>query len=217
MTEANIPITRDVQSLVRLLEFGPAPILEGEDHEAYYDLLVRVSNAVKPADIFEEMWVRDVVDRTWEILRLRRIKTSLLADELPAALASVLEPYVHSRKKIVEYSDSQSPEDKLVKKWATKDPAAVERVEKILASAHLTMDVAIARAFVEGFENFERIDHVLRTAEDRRNALLREIDRHRSTLASKLRSSMQEIEEAEFETIEPEETESKDGTSKTAA
>ena len=44
--------------------FGPAPLLDGEDPAAYDELLARVSGAVKPSDILEEIWVRDVVDLT---------------------------------------------------------------------------------------------------------------------------------------------------------
>jgi hypothetical protein len=42
--------------------FGPAPLFEGEDTAAYDELLVRISETVKPADIVEEIWVRDIVD-----------------------------------------------------------------------------------------------------------------------------------------------------------
>ena len=34
--------------------------------------------AIKPKDVLEEMWVRDVVDLTWETLRMRRLKAALL-------------------------------------------------------------------------------------------------------------------------------------------
>jgi hypothetical protein len=42
--------------------FGPAPLFEGEDTAAYDELLVQIFGTVKPADIVEEIWVRDIVD-----------------------------------------------------------------------------------------------------------------------------------------------------------
>ena len=54
--------------------FGPPPLLEGEDPSAYDELLARISGAVKPADVLEEIWVSDVVNLTWEIFRWRRLK-----------------------------------------------------------------------------------------------------------------------------------------------
>lgn len=42
--------------------FGPAPVLEGEDAQAYEAFLERVLAAVNPSDVIEQMWTREVVD-----------------------------------------------------------------------------------------------------------------------------------------------------------
>jgi hypothetical protein len=65
--------------------FGAPPILPGEDAAAYEALLARVSADVKPADIIEKIWVRDVVDHTWEIFRWRRIKKTLVSARVTLA------------------------------------------------------------------------------------------------------------------------------------
>src|SRR6476620_10589384 len=75
--------------------FGAPPILPGEDASAYEVLLARVSAGVKPADIIEKIWVRDVVDLTWEIFRLRRIKAELVSQGIPTKLADCLDAFVH--------------------------------------------------------------------------------------------------------------------------
>ena len=62
----------------RMSLFGRAPILKGEDSEAYDALFARISMDVKPTDIIEEIWIRDVADLTWEILRWRKLKIILL-------------------------------------------------------------------------------------------------------------------------------------------
>jgi hypothetical protein len=64
---------------------GAPPLVGGEDAAAYDELLARVAGAVAPADVLEEMWVRDVVDLAWETLRLRRLKALLLTRRLPKA------------------------------------------------------------------------------------------------------------------------------------
>ena len=68
--------------------FGPAPLIEGEDAGAYDELLVRISCAVRPGDIFEEIWVRDIVDLVWEAFRLRRLKACLVTAGARSALRS---------------------------------------------------------------------------------------------------------------------------------
>jgi hypothetical protein len=57
--------------------FGPPPLFESEDTNAYHELLSRIFTVVKPADIFKEFWVRDIIDLTWEVFRLRRLKVNI--------------------------------------------------------------------------------------------------------------------------------------------
>ncbi len=59
--------------------FGPAPLLPSENPAMYADMLNRMRAAVNPRDIIEEIWVREVVAHSWEILRWRRIKVELHA------------------------------------------------------------------------------------------------------------------------------------------
>ena len=58
--------------------FGPPPVLEGEDAAAYDELLGHICAAVRPIDVIERIFVNDIVCFQWEILRLRRLKTSLI-------------------------------------------------------------------------------------------------------------------------------------------
>src|SRR5947209_18069165 len=57
---------------------GRISLIGGEAHASYNDLLSRFAGALNASDIIEEAWVRDVVDLTWEVLRMRRLKASLL-------------------------------------------------------------------------------------------------------------------------------------------
>jgi hypothetical protein len=56
--------------------------------------------------------------------------------------------------------------------------------------------------FAEGIEKIERVNRLITIAEGRRNAALREIDRHRTTFAQILQEKVRDVEDAEFETIE---------------
>jgi hypothetical protein len=58
--------------------FGPPPLFEGEDPKAYDEFLTRISTAVKPVDIIEDIWVRDFVDLTFDVFRLRRLKANVM-------------------------------------------------------------------------------------------------------------------------------------------
>src|SRR5438132_13820466 len=56
---------------------GPPPLARGEDGGAYEALFARIAVALKPRDIIEWLWARDVVDAAWEGARLRRLRASL--------------------------------------------------------------------------------------------------------------------------------------------
>ena len=50
----------------RISFFGPPPLLEGEDPEAYNQLLAGITGCVTPSDFLEEMWTSEVVRHTWK-------------------------------------------------------------------------------------------------------------------------------------------------------
>src|SRR3954447_16210954 len=56
---------------------GPPPLVRGEDGVVYEALFARIAAALKPRDIIEWLWARDVVDAAWEGARLRRLPASL--------------------------------------------------------------------------------------------------------------------------------------------
>ena len=91
----------------------------------------------------------------------------------------------------------------LAQEYARREPGAVTLVHELLAGAGLSMDRFMARCTLQKLDDIERIDRLITTAESRRNASLHEIERRRAVLGETLRRSVQEIEDGEFEVIEP--------------
>jgi hypothetical protein len=90
----------------------------------------------------------------------------------------------------------------LVQEYVRREPAAVELIHKLLAGAGLSIDGLIVQDLPESeLDRIERIDRLATLAETRRNACLREIDRRRD-LGQKVRKSLQELEDNQFEVIE---------------
>jgi hypothetical protein len=171
--------------------FGPAPLIEGEDAAAYDELLLRISAAVRPHDIFEEIWMRDIVDLVWEAFRLRRFKACLVTVGACAALAQRLSPLVGGEQA-----------DGLARGWAARKPGASAEVEEHLATAGLGLDGIAAHGLCMKLDFIERIERMIMAAEARRNAALREIERHRATLGRQLRQAMLEAEAREVAIVE---------------
>jgi len=173
-TDANFPAETATRRPAPLDLFGPSPIMEGEDIMLYN---ARVSTAVKPKDILEDIWVREVVDLVWEIFRLRRLKWTLLTATAVEGLVKVLAPFINGL----------FDQRELARAWFARKPSAIKRVEKILASADLSEDAILAQTLSIKLDDIERIDRMIAVAEARQNAILREIARHREMLGRSLR------------------------------
>jgi hypothetical protein len=171
--------------------FGPPPLFDGEDPEIYDQLLTQVSTTVMPTDIFEHIWVRDFVDLTFEVFRLRRLTANLIKANAHKGLSETLAP-------LVGWSQAET----LAEDWAARKSDVVEEVNKILMSAGLTTDSILAQTFSLKVNDIERIEHMMALAEARRNDTLREIDRHRQTLGQKLRRAAQQLEDGQLRVIE---------------
>jgi len=70
----------------------------------------------------------------------------------------------------------------------------------LLASADLTMDAVMAETLALELDKVERIDRMIMSAEARRNAVLREVDRHRASVAQALRQTPN-VEDAQVKEV----------------
>jgi hypothetical protein len=117
-----------------------SPLL-AKDPDLYYSLLRQVAKFVEPEGIIEWLWLKDVVDLSWEIQRLRRFKTDFF-----------------------EVEGSRRFEG-----WSDADTELVTIV------------------FRDGLDYYERADKLVASLELRRNAVLREIEIRRDSLARRIR------------------------------
>jgi hypothetical protein len=179
----------------------PAPLATGEDPATYDDLLARVAAAVKPDGVIEDLWVRDVADDAWEVLRLRRYKAGYLAacrrDGMATVLAGLGEIMSHT----------------LSQRWAAREPTALADVRERMADAGLGDDAVMGSAFAKHINAFDRIERLIGAAMARRAATLREIAKHRADLAEQLAAAtqmaavrdavQQTVEDAEYTVVAP--------------
>ena len=190
------------ETLSALASFGPPPLLEGEDSKAYDELLARVSGKVAPTDVLEEIWVRDIVDYTWEAFRWRRLKTHLITSTEDRGIRAVL--FSRAAGSIDEILSA----DARAKDWASRDPDKMKEVGHKLASVNASMDEVWAHTLVANLSAVERFDYMTIRAEARRNAVLREVERHRTNFGKALRQAS-EAEDAEFTVVKKAQIEDK--------
>ena len=137
----------------RLTPFGQPPLLDGEDAAAYDELLARICAAVKPVDIIDEMFINDVVSLEWDVLRLRRLKSSLIRarglELLEEFFSEKLDYNLYSEDfadDLAEILQDNLPEDQakdartLARKCAQNEADAVDKVNEVLDGIELDMD-----------------------------------------------------------------------------
>ena len=178
---------------------GPAPLLEGEDRAAYIGLLEEVRRQVTPKDAIEQIYVRDVVDLTWELMRSRRIKVALLHRGQVRAIQQLTSS---------ENWPGLDTDAKFSVRAAVKTSFADGM--KVLLKHGVTLQDINAHAFAAERETLLLLDQNMMQIEARRNFALREIERRRASFGRRLGGVINEVE-AEFKevTIEgsPSETE----------
>ena len=158
---------------------GPPPLLPNESLVDYEGLKARLLAKIVPQDVLEEIWLRDILDLQWEVLRMRRLKARLLANSSPSGLESLL----HRR---VNYSDV----GKFVDAWGRGNKEDIKEIELLLKSRGLGLDDVDAHSFLKRLEPLESIDRMISQAEARRNNALREIERAREAAARRLRAAL---------------------------
>ena len=157
----------------QLLEIlGPPPILEGESLANYNAPQDRARSSVAPADVVEEIWVRDVVDHTWEVFRLRRMKAKVIDARRLMGIKRLLND-------LVDYEEQARP----AKGWIERNPTVVKRLDKLLAGARYDDQTVTAETIAANLDDIERFDRLTMQAETRRDLVIREMERHRDVVA----------------------------------
>src|SRR5271166_3789375 len=102
---------------------APAPLLPGEKEEEFLQLAARIVGAAKPKDAIEEILIRDAIDLTWEIFRLRRIKAGVIKGSTSAGVRKLFDSLGHGEGEIYGYTTN------LGQAWASGDKSARKEVE----------------------------------------------------------------------------------------
>jgi hypothetical protein len=224
---------RTVEPTPRLALFGPPPLIEDEDAATYDELFARFRAAVQPVDVIMirararkaleaflceqldyDLYSDLFADRLTEILQenlsddqakgAQKLAHQCARNEPDAVdkVNNILEGFNPNLNSILDDARAQKAKD-LVLRYVRHESDAVTLVDEQVADAGTSVDILVAEALAANLDDIERIDHLTTIAEGRRNASLREIDRHHVVLGETLRRSVQEVEARERKLLEP--------------
>jgi hypothetical protein len=123
-------LTPDQQQYFDLL--GPPAIVEGEDEARYDRLLAGIVQTVQPVDVLEWIWVRDIVDQQWELLRYRSAKAE----------------YINATKDqpFVDFSEPSATEQALIGRAISRIIPDLRRLDLMIESKEARRDKALREA-----------------------------------------------------------------------
>ena len=189
---AKAPATNPLPSFVQVM---PRSMLRWEEQGDFDALLARISATLRPADMMEEMWTREVADLVWQIFRLRRMKDTLLDEASYRGLAEVLRPRMSSVPRLEGVEPDKDWASRclstLVQRWAANPHAVAGTVQAALAKAGLRLDAVEAKTFELLIDQMERFDRMTMMIERRRNAIVREIGRYRTEFSQQAQRAIE--------------------------
>jgi hypothetical protein len=179
--------------------FGAPQLLKGEDRSEYNRLLEATVSAVKPADIFEHVFVRSIINLIWEAKRYRGLVTETIAAAELKALEQVLRPLM--RHSAATFGRDPDYAQTLAEKYLLRSMDAVYWVDALLEEAGLDWETVKAEAFSLRRREIEALNRLITSAEARMKTTLREIDRHRKTLGQQLRQTIEQLDDSKITSV----------------
>jgi len=147
----------------------------------------RFAECVEPQDVIEWLWLKDVVDLSWEILRLRRLKIDLVEIDRQDKNATIEWERQHADEPYIHFATGA-----LIR----RDPEDIEaRKNKPL----LDTEADSAELLFRHIDKYEQIEKLLTSAELRRDRILREIELRRDHMGRRRRAASDELLDAQVE------------------
>ena len=191
------------------------PVIREESDKDYDAILFEVAKTVAPSDFIEWMWVKDVADLVWETQRARRARRELLELAFVNSIIGDLEEAQRNLERLTQQAAQEkniailqgvkqqtSPENleifqNLLEKvldaiWECKSGLPKswrKRIPRLLVDCGIPFDErrVWAEAQLGVLDRLQPLDEYIAALDARRDALFREIERRRETIARRLR------------------------------
>jgi hypothetical protein len=148
----------------------------------------RFVKCVEPQDIIEWLWIKDVVDLSWEIWRLRRLKIELVEIDRENQNARIEWGREHADEPYFEGLSG-----------GTGTPPTPAQIAARKNKPLLDTGADSAEFLFRHIEEYEGIEKLLTSAELRRDRILREIQLRRDHMGRRLRAASDEMLDAQVQ------------------
>jgi len=177
--------------------FRPA-LLRTESEGDFEKLFDELKRDVEPATFVEGIYVRDIANHSWDIIRYSRNKAGIINNAFRTALAYILRPILlpAGADYLTHIGEANLRARKLANDWFYGREGKDEALA-VLKKADLDMAAVEAEAFRLRLEDIERVDRLLTAAGVSRDKALRAMAWYRESFVKKLQQSSERILAAE--------------------
>jgi hypothetical protein len=174
------------------------PLLITESADEFDRIYAALSHEIRPNGIIVQMYVADVAQLIWEILRLRRCKALIINLAFRRALEELAAQLLRDPH---QPGFVRGEADKLAQDWFSKD-CAKEKMAQLLNYFHLDESAIEAEAIRKSAADIELLDRLLTSLESRRDKTFRCIAEHRGDLGRQMRNAAERIIEGKALALE---------------
>jgi hypothetical protein len=187
---ANLP-----QELVEFLD--DPPLVGVETIEGYKSFFCAIVADLKPADAIDWLYLKDVVDLSWQIRRERVVLAGVVKSFQMEVVRDLLKATVDTSSAVeaAAYRIFNAAND--AQRWAS-DPAARKEIDARLSARGHSAAAVLAQAYIRGASHIDAIDKRIASYEARRVGIVRQVERRSAKLARDLATASSEVIDAEF-------------------
>jgi hypothetical protein len=176
---------------------GERPIVTGENPHDYDALFNRIKSIVAPADAIEWIWLKDVIDATWEARRFRHMRDQILELGRARGIKGVLQTLLQDKRLDSDFEQHIAEVGSL---WMNGGVEGEAHMVEFLGRFGLEPSAIMAETFLNRSGVYEQLERLAVAADKRRDAVLQEIQRRRDTRAQVFRDAV----DADAEDVPPE-------------
>lgn len=111
--------------------WGKPPVLPHEDPEVYQKFWLEIAKSIAPTDFIEWLWIKDILDLSWEIRRLRGFKAGLAEKRRRDRIERIIS---RGRREGDTAAGAELESEASVASMFVEDMSRHERIDELLAS-----------------------------------------------------------------------------------
>jgi hypothetical protein len=158
---------------------GPPRLLPGESQTHYETVCQMMIDEVAPQTSIEWLWMIDLIELSWDVVRYRSLREKVLEIYREAAVESLLQRVDSWGIPPAARETALRHARRNVEQWRN-DPTAAAEIEARLKSHGMDAVSINIEVFVQARDLFVMFDSLMHSAQSRRVGLLREIDARRA-------------------------------------